>query len=79
MGGTEVSFPGLGIKVMVNPVAFKLFGMEVYWYGIIIALGVVLCATLGFMHCKKNKFSSDLICDILLVSLPSAIVGARLY
>lgn len=79
MGSTEVSFPGLGLKFTVNPVAFHLFGMEVYWYGLIIALGVALCATLGFMHCKKNKFSSDLICDILLVSLPSAIVGARLY
>ena len=79
MGGTEVTFPGLGLKFMVNPVAFKLFGLEVYWYGIIIACGITLCAALGFMHCKKNRFSSDLICDILLVSLPSAVVGARLY
>ena len=79
MGSTEVSFPGLGLKFTVNPVAFHLFGMEVYWYGLIIALGVALCASLAFLHCKKNKFSADLVCDILLVSLPSAIVGARLY
>lgn len=77
--GTEVSFPGLGLKFMVNPVAFKLFGLEVYWYGIIIAFGVFICAALAFRDSKKHKFSTDLICDILLVSLPSAIVGARLY
>ena len=28
---------------------------------------------------KKNKFSSDLVFDVILVSLPCAIVGARLY
>jgi phosphatidylglycerol:prolipoprotein diacylglycerol transferase len=40
---------------------------------------MVLCVVLGMLHSKKNKFSSDLVFDVILVSLPCAIVGARLY
>ena len=79
MNYTEVSFPGLGITVNIDQVAFSIFGIEVYWYGILISLGMVLCVVLGMLHSKKNKFSSDLVFDVILVSIPCAIVGARLY
>lgn len=79
MNYTEVSFPGLGITVNIDQVAFSIFGIEVYWYGLLISLGMVLCVVLGMLHSKKNKFSSDLVFDVILVSLPCAIVGARLY
>ena len=79
MNYTEVSFPGLGITVNIDQVAFSIFGIEVYWYGILISLGMVLCVVLGMLHSKKNKFSSDLVFDVIFVSLPCAIVGARLY
>ncbi len=76
---TEVSFPGLGITMNINSIAFSIFGIDVYWYGIIIALGIALCVTLGMKHCKANKFSQDLIADLILAALPTAIIGARLY
>ena len=76
---TEVSFPKLGIHFNVNSVAFKLFGIDVYWYGVIIAVGILLCVTLAMKHCKNNRFSTDLVADTILVALPAAIVGARLY
>lgn len=76
---TEVSFPGLGIKMNISSIAFSIAGIDVYWYGIIIACGIALCVALGMKHCKANRFSPDLIADLLLAALPSAIVGARLY
>lgn len=79
MNGTKVSFPGLGISFNINNVAFTIGGIEVYWYGILIALGITLCVILALAHCKKNAFSQDLTLDVLLVSIPCAIVGARLY
>ncbi len=57
MDVTEVSFPKLGIHMNIDSVAFKLFGIEVYWYGVIIALGIVACVALAMYHCKANKFS----------------------
>ena len=79
MDTVEVSFPGLGWIFHVSPVAFKIGSFEVYWYGLIISLGMVLCVALALRHAQANKFSKDLVYDILLVSLPSALIGARLY
>ena len=37
-----VTFPGLGLEFTINRVAIELFGRSVYWYGIIIATGLLL-------------------------------------
>lgn len=75
----EVRFPFIGITIQVDPVAFRIGTFEVYWYGILIAAAMILCGWLAVRHSKSNKFSEDLVYDVLLVSLPSAIIGARLY
>ena len=79
MDKTQVSFPGLGIEFNISPVAFKIGSFEVYWYGILIAVGMIFCVALAIKQARKNNFSPDLVYDIAIVSLPSAIVGARLY
>ena len=30
-----VAFPGLGLEFHLNRVAFELFGLPIYWYGVI--------------------------------------------
>ena len=37
-----VTFPGLGLSFEVNRVAFTIGGMNIYWYGVLIATGIVL-------------------------------------
>lgn len=37
-----ITFPGLGISVQIPRVAFSLFGKDIYWYGILIAIGFLL-------------------------------------
>ncbi len=76
----KVSFPGLGIKdIDVNRIAVKLGSVEVYWYGVLIAVGVCLAVILAMTQAKKNKMSADLILDYGLLCVPAALVGARLY
>ena len=41
MMGT-VTFPGLGLEFHLDRVAFQLFGLPIYWYGVIIACGFLL-------------------------------------
>ena len=36
---STVTFPGLGLTLHLNRVAFSIGTFHVYWYGIIIALG----------------------------------------
>ena len=49
-----VSFPGLGLEFTLNRVAFTILGRPVYWYGIIIASGlllaVYLCSRWGYQN-----------------------------
>ena len=41
-----VSFPGLGLEFELNRVAVELFGRPIYWYGVIIASGMLLAVYL---------------------------------
>jgi len=76
----EVSFPGLGIEGLnVDSVAFRIGSINIYWYGVILAVALSTCVLLAMLHSRKHGFSSDFIIDIALVCFPAAIVGARLY
>lgn len=75
-----ISFPGLGIESFeVNRVAFSIFGLDVMWYGVIIAFGV-FCATLfGFHKCKDFGMTKDDLVDGILIILPISIIGCRFF
>lgn len=77
---TNVSFPGLwGLTLNIDREAFRIFGMPVYWYGIIISFGFLLCIVLALRHCSKYELTPDNILDVVIFATPAAIVGARLY
>ncbi|MCM8711837.1 prolipoprotein diacylglyceryl transferase [Clostridium sp. SYSU_GA19001] len=63
----------------MNPEAFNLFGIPIRWYGILISCGMILGILLASYTCKVKNISYDMMMDIILIALPSAIVGARLY
>ena len=42
MSEYTVEFPNLGFTFNVNTTAFTLFGLEIKWYGILIAAGFLL-------------------------------------
>lgn len=66
---------------MNNPsrVAFTLFGRDVYWYGVLMALGILIGVWLTIREGKRKKLTEDDILDMCLVIIPSGVVGARLY
>lgn len=75
-----VEFPGLwGLKLTINRVAFEVFGLPIYWYGIIIALAFLVAVLLGLRDCRKFDIEPDTILDMVLFAAPAAIVCARLY
>lgn len=63
----------------MQPIAFTIFGISVYWYGILIALGIVFAVVLACFICKYRGLSKDDVFELLLWILPPAIIGARLY
>ena len=75
----DISFPGLGLELAVNPNAFSVFGRDIKWYALIILTGIVLAVLFGIWEGKRVGISSDTILDIILVCVPTAIICARAY
>ena len=76
---SAITFPGLGLSFTIDPVAFTIFGKEIYWYGIIIACGFLLAATYGYLRAPRFGIPQEHILDMLLFAVPSAIICARAY
>ena len=75
-----VEFPGLwGMKFTISRVAFDVFGIPIYWYGIIIASGFLLAVLLGMKNSKLAGIEPDSVLDMVLFGAPVAIVFARLF
>ena len=79
-----VSFPGIGIEdFTVDSVAFTLpfgeNGFPVMWYGVIIALGMVLAVAYTYYRCRQQNISGDDVFDIAIFTVLFGIIGARLY
>ena len=63
----------------LNPIAFRLFGLSIHWYAIFIVGGAAIGVWIACMEAKRIKEDSEVIIDYILIGLPLAIVGARLY
>lgn len=74
-----LSFPALNINIPLNRVAFTVFGKDIYFYGIIVAFGLLLGSLYAFINAKKEGISDDDFLDILLVAVPSSVICARIY
>lgn len=76
----EIAFPGLGIDgITVNSVAFSLFGIDIAWYGIIIAAGMTLAIIFGLSQMKKFGIEPDRATDVIIGGIIGGVIGARAY
>ena len=81
MTDSPIRFPGLfgDWEFTASSTAFHVGGKAIYWYGILIALGVVLA--LWFCMTQKEKYgiTEDDLLDAVLWGVPLSVVGARVY
>lgn len=59
-------------------VAFEIFGLEIYWYGIIMSFAIVTAFLTAGFFMKKVGFRNEIVYEILLIVVPLGILGARL-
>ena len=75
---SAISFPSFGIEV--NPArSFSIGPLTVHFYGLIIAIGLVLAVTYCCKRCSQFGLKEDDILDGVLWVTPFAIVCARIY
>jgi len=60
-------------------VAFRIGGLTVRWYGILISLSMTLAVILSCREARRQHRDDDFVISLALLILPAALVGARLY
>ena len=74
-----IIFPNLHITLDHVGKTFTVFGFEIAYYGLIIAIGMVLAVALILKEAKRCGFSEDDWLDVCIVVIIFAVIGARLY
>ncbi len=78
-----VGFPGLGIDEL--PISRTLVddlfgsGISIHFYGLIIAVGLLLAVTYAYKQCPRLNINRDKMFDVVLVCFFVAIICTRLY
>lgn len=75
----SIGFPNLGLYFNINPIAFSIGFTHVYWYGIIIALGIFLGLFIAKLCDNKYGIKYETVEEFVLWALPVSIICARLY
>ena len=63
----------------MNRVAFTIFGLDIMWYGVLMASAMILCVVLALREGKRVNISEDDILNLAIIAIPSGLLGARLY
>lgn len=63
----------------MNRVAFTIFGIDIMWYGILMATGMILGVLLALKEAKRVGIDEDDVLNLALIAIPSGLLGARLY
>lgn len=74
-----ISFPMFGGGSINPPSYFSVFGFNIYFYGVFIALGFILAIIYCTHISKRFGIKSDDVYDLVLWLIPFSILGARLY
>ncbi len=63
----------------MNPVAFQIGSLSIYWYGILIVISVLVGAYVAGLQARRYGQDPERVWDALLVCLILGVIGARLY
>lgn len=76
-----MSIPPIAASAMElpAPIVFRLFGFEVYWLGLLLAIGVIVAIMLTHMECRRKALPPDTAVDLCLLALPCGVIGARIF
>lgn len=70
---------GVWITPPSSRVIVSLFGFDIMWYGVLIALGIFLGVYVGSKMAKRFGQSEDDFTSMMLWAIAAAMIGARLY
>lgn len=66
------------VMKLPDRIAFSIFGFDVYWLGLLLAIGVVTAILLTYFECRRRSLPADTAVDLCLIALPAGVIGARI-
>ncbi len=75
---TSISFPSIGLEIDPGR-SFSIGPLTIHYYGLLIALGLMLAVLYGCRRSKAFGIKEDDVLDGVLLITPFAIICARLY
>lgn len=79
MNAGDIAFPHLGIYLENVPKSFSIFGFEIAFYGVIIAIGVLAGLLMAVREARISGQDPDIYWDFALYAIVFSIIGARIY
>lgn len=65
--------------LLLNPIAFSIGALKVHWYGLILGTAALVGLLLAIREGKRFGIPQEVFMDMILLGVPSAIIGARIY
>lgn len=76
----EIEFPNLFDGLSINYFrGFEIFGIPIYWYGVIITLGAILAYIYAHIRNKQFGVENERMFDVVFAALIGGFIGARAY
>jgi len=76
----EIWFPNLGIKINhLSRVFLSIGSFDLYWYGLIIGVGIVLAVLLVLHEAKRSGQKPEDYIDLASFAIILSLIGARVY
>ena len=79
MNAGDIAFPNLGIYLENVPRYFSVFGFEIYFYGVLIVIGMIAGFFLALRLAKITGQNPDTYWDFALIVIFVSVLGARIY
>lgn len=75
----QVIIPLCNVTLNMNPIAFSIWGIPIYWYAILIVASILLALLAYYKSDGKYGIHYDDIIDLALILIPISFVCARIY
>lgn len=79
VAAVSVRFVKWGLEFHNLKDGFSVFGFRIAYYGVIIAIGMLLAMTLVFWEAKRTGQKVDDYYDLAIIVLIAGVIGARIY
>lgn len=75
----KILFPNFNLEFEISPVAIEVGNIQIYWYAVLIVLGIVISLFLTYFDKNKYNIKYDDFLEIMIFVLIFGILGARVF